>query len=137
MKGKVTSWNGHFSNGFITGEDGNEYFLHDSEITSGSKKINKGNIVQFDFIDTGDKRPRAVYVRKTGHGPKHPFIKDLDRLYETVSSAVIDEEEKSYRLRDIDMLRAYFSEVEDIEWCPDVRRTFREKGEISRSKSET
>ena len=37
----------------------------------------------------------------------------------------IDAEEKRYQLRDIQMIMNYFEHVPDIEWCEDVRSTFK------------
>lgn len=127
MKGRVQKFDG--KQGFINGEDGNKYFVHESDLV-GTKKLRGGNIVSFTSLDEGKEHLKAVNVKKIGHGKHHPFIKDLNNIYETVNSAVIDEEEKKYRLRDVKMLMAYFNEIEDIEQCQDVRKTFRDKGEL-------
>ena len=127
MIGKITSWNGSKSCGFITGKDGNQYFLHHSEmIGRGAKKLHKNNIIRFDAVNNGEAHLRAVNARKIGHGTHHPFIKDLDRIEEMIVTCVDNHHpEKQYRLRDIQMLKNYFSEVCDIDWCPNVRERFR------------
>lgn len=49
MKGTVKSFNAKRGYGFITGEDGNEYFAHYSEIQSeGFKKLKTGSDVSFE-----------------------------------------------------------------------------------------
>lgn len=123
MKGIIKSWHGQKDCGFIEC-DGEEYFLHLSEVKN-SKKIKKGNIVEFDTIDNGENHLRAVNVHKTGHGTHHPFIQDLNRIKELVEQS--NNPEKDYRLRDIQMMINYFSHIEDIEEYPDVRKTFRAK----------
>lgn len=121
MKGRITRYNAYFSIGYITGEDGEQYFLHKSEMVN-CKNIKSDNIVTFDSVDTGEQHFRAVNVRKIGHGKHHPFIQDLNRLADTLNSLEMDEMERSYRLKDIQMLINYFENVEDFEWCKDVRR---------------
>ena len=125
MVGTITSWFGNRSTGLIAGEDGNVYFMHDSDMI-GTRKVRKGNIVRFDISEIVDgKHQRAVNIRKIGHGPGHPYLPCLKRLYETVEQADIDAEEKRYQLRDIQMIMNYFEHVPDIEWCEDVRSTFK------------
>ncbi len=125
MKGTVTKWSDFNSSGFITGEDGNDYFLHKSEMVN-SKNVKRGNIVSFDYIDEGKTCLRAVNVKKTGHGPSHPFVHDLERIYDALDEYVSEfDSEKDYILRDVRMIMNYFKKAEDIEWCPNVRETFR------------
>lgn len=62
MKGSVKFYNETKGFGFITGEDGKEYFFHMSGITQGSF-ISKGDAVTFE-VEQGDKGPRAVKVAK-------------------------------------------------------------------------
>lgn len=121
MKGRVESFNQFFSNGFIRGDDGAEYFLHASEVVN-AKKIKDTNIVEFDAVDTGESHLRAVNVKKIGHGIHHPFIQDLNRLEQVLKGVPMDEQERDYRLRDIQMMRNYFENVEDFEWCKDPRQ---------------
>ena len=107
MVGTVIKRLGHLSVGFIDAEDGNVYFMHDSDVVD-RRKIKKGNIVRFDISEIIDGRhQRAVNIRKIGHGTFHPYMPCLKRLYETMEQADIDAEEKRYRLRDIQMLVNY------------------------------
>lgn len=123
MNGKITKWMGNLNQGFILGEDGKDYFLHGSEVKNATH-VKKGNLVQFDFREEeGKKCPRAINVRKTGHGNSHPFIKDLERIEESVRNG--NDPDKEYRIRDIRMIMKYFETVEDYEKYPEIRKTFR------------
>jgi cold shock CspA family protein len=125
MKGKIIQWKGGLGCGFILGEDGKEYFLHESEMIIGKPK--RSVFVEFDVIERpNEKRGRAMHVKKIGHGEAHPFLKDLERLEGTIIKYVTDADEKMYRLNDIQMLKNYFKEICDFEQFPNVR-AFRPK----------
>jgi cold shock protein len=62
MKGKVKFFNEMKGFGFISGEDGKEYFVHSTGLTSGTN-ITEGDSVTFD-IEQGDKGPKAAKVSK-------------------------------------------------------------------------
>lgn len=128
MRGIIKSWNGPKYCGFILGEDNNEYFLHISDVVN-AKKIKSTNIVHFETKDDGGEHLRAINVYKTGHGKHHPFIQDANRLKEVIEKS--NEPEKDYRLRDIQMMINYFTNIEDIAQYPDVRQTFRPKGGVN------
>ena len=50
--------------GFITGEDGNDIFVHYSSIQgSGFKSIAEGDSVSYE-VEQGDKGPKAINVEK-------------------------------------------------------------------------
>jgi CspA family cold shock protein len=50
--------------GFITGEDGNDIFVHYSSIQgSGFKSIAEGDAVTYE-VEQGDKGPKAINVEK-------------------------------------------------------------------------
>ena len=50
--------------GFITGEDGNDIFVHYSSIQgSGFKSIAEGDKVTYE-VEQGDKGPKAINVEK-------------------------------------------------------------------------
>ena len=49
----------HF--GFINGDDGQSYFVHESGVVSGP--INEGDKVSFEAVE-GDKGPKAEQVKK-------------------------------------------------------------------------
>ena len=62
MLGKVKWFNEKKGFGFISGEDGNDYFLHFSKInTSGFKTVSEGEEVEFD-VEDGEKGPQATNV---------------------------------------------------------------------------
>lgn len=60
MKGKVKWYNRIKEYGFITGEDGNDYFVHLSEI---SGAIEEGDDVEFEPAK-GEKGLQAKKVKK-------------------------------------------------------------------------
>ncbi len=62
MKGKVKFFNGMKGFGFISSEDGKEYFVHTTGLSPGVS-IREGDAVIFE-IEQGDKGPKAVKVSK-------------------------------------------------------------------------
>ena len=62
MNGKVKFFNDQKGFGFITGEDGKEYFAHMSSIAAGVK-LTQDDAVTFDVIE-GDRGPKATNVKK-------------------------------------------------------------------------
>ena len=60
MKGKVKFFNQGKGFGFITGEDGKDYYVHESALKEGVN-INENDSVMFD-AEQGDKGPKAVNV---------------------------------------------------------------------------
>ena len=64
MKGKVKWFNGEKGYGFITGEDGNDVFVHYSAIEgAGFKTLDEEQEVEFE-VTQGDKGPQATNVNK-------------------------------------------------------------------------
>jgi len=64
MKGKVKWFNGEKGYGFITGEDGNDVFVHYSAILGdGFKTLDEDQEVEFDVVE-GEKGPQATQVTK-------------------------------------------------------------------------
>jgi len=61
MKGKVKFFNRPKAFGFIAGEDGKEYFVHESGIKQGS--IDENDEVTFD-VEDGERGPKAINVEK-------------------------------------------------------------------------
>jgi cold-shock DNA-binding domain protein len=62
LLGKVKWFNEKKGFGFISGEDGNDYFLHFSKINkSGFKTVSEGEEVEFD-VEDGEKGPQATNV---------------------------------------------------------------------------
>ena len=63
-KGTVKWFNAEKGYGFITGEDGQEVFVHFSAINGeGFKSLDEGQSVEYDVIQ-GEKGPQAVNVTK-------------------------------------------------------------------------
>jgi len=50
--------------GFITGDDGVDYFAHCSAIVGGKKTLEKGDRVEFEPASTTDRGPKALHVAK-------------------------------------------------------------------------
>jgi cold shock protein len=65
MKGTVKFFNELKGFGFIAGEDGKEYFAHQTALV-GSTKIREGDKVTFDIV-SGDKGPKADKVALDSH----------------------------------------------------------------------
>ena len=62
MNGTVKFFNTMKGFGFITAEDGNEYFVHQTDLKEGVT-INDNDTVVFD-IEQGDRGPKAVNVSR-------------------------------------------------------------------------
>ncbi len=62
MKGKVKFFNGMKGFGFLIGEDGKEYFVHQTGIEEGVT-LRDNDSVSFD-VEEGDRGPKAVNVKK-------------------------------------------------------------------------
>ena len=62
MKGKVKFFNSAKGFGFITAEDGKDYFVHSSGLAEGTV-LNDGDSVEFE-VEQGDKGPKAGKVKK-------------------------------------------------------------------------
>ena len=62
MKGTVKFFNNMKGFGFIAGEDGKDYFVHQTELVEGVT-LHENDAVSFD-IEQGDRGPKAVNVSK-------------------------------------------------------------------------
>ncbi len=62
MKGTVKFFNQMKKFGFIAGEDGKEYFVHQTGLKEGVT-LNENDEVTFD-VEEGDRGPKAVNVGK-------------------------------------------------------------------------
>jgi len=62
MKGKVKFFNEMKGFGFISGDDGNEYFVHQTGLEAGVT-LHENDTVEF-VVEKGDRGPKAVKVRK-------------------------------------------------------------------------
>ena len=64
MTGKVKWFNAEKGYGFITGEDGQDVFVHFSAINGeGFKSLEEGQAVEFEVVN-GAKGPQATNVTK-------------------------------------------------------------------------
>ena len=64
MQGKVKWFSDQKGYGFITADDGTDYFVHFSAIQEeGFKTLQEGELVDFE-VGSGKKGPQAVGVRK-------------------------------------------------------------------------
>jgi len=64
MEGTVKFFNPVKNFGFITGEDGKDYFVHLSGLQPGVM-LREGDKVTFE-VEEGDRGPKAVNVAKVG-----------------------------------------------------------------------
>jgi len=62
MKGTVKFFNSMKGFGFIAGEDGKEYFVHQTGLKEGVS-LNENDSVEFE-VEQGDRGPKAVNVKK-------------------------------------------------------------------------
>jgi len=61
VEGTVKFYNRMKRFGFISGDDGKDYFVHESGIVGG-QPINEGDRVSFDIVE-GDRGPKAEQVK--------------------------------------------------------------------------
>jgi len=61
VNGTVKFFNNMKNFGFISGDDGKDYFVHRSGI-EGGKNINEGDRVSFEVV-SGDRGPKAENVK--------------------------------------------------------------------------
>jgi len=62
VEGTVKFYNRMKNFGFVTGDDGKDYFVHSSGVKEGVS-LNEGDRVKFDVVE-GDKGPKAENVEK-------------------------------------------------------------------------
>jgi cold shock protein len=62
MQGTVKFFNTSKNFGFISGEDGNEYFVHISGMAEGTS-LNEEDKVEFEVVE-GERGPKADKVKK-------------------------------------------------------------------------
>lgn len=62
MKGTVKFFNSMKGFGFISGEDDNEYFVHQTSLNE-DISLNEGDSVSFE-VEQGDRGPKAAKVSK-------------------------------------------------------------------------
>lgn len=61
-EGTVKFYNAMKRFGFITGEDGKDYFVHESGLSEGTE-LQEGDKVSFEIVQ-GDRGPKAEKVEK-------------------------------------------------------------------------
>ena len=76
MKGTVKFFNRMKGFGFIAGEDGTEYFVHQSGLAAGVN-LNDNDSVEFE-VTQGDRGPKAVNVSKSDSGSSSKSDEDSD-----------------------------------------------------------
>ena len=70
ITGTVKFYNVKKMFGFITGDDGKDYFVHISGFEEGTR-IYEGDKVEFES-EEGDRGPKAVNVKKVGSAERKP-----------------------------------------------------------------
>jgi len=90
MKGRVKFYNTNKRFGFIEGEDGKEYFVHESGVAEGFTP-NAEDQVSFD-VEEGDRGPKASNVALAG-GSSEPA--ESTESEETEASEEPEESEES------------------------------------------
>ncbi len=72
MKGKVKFFNEGKGFGFIAGTDGNEYFVHLTDLEGvEARELQEGTEVEFE-VTQGDKGPKAAHVKLDQGGEEAP-----------------------------------------------------------------
>jgi len=90
MNGTVKFFNAGKGFGFIAGEDGKEYFVHQTGLKAGVV-LNEGDAVTFD-VEHGDRGPKAANVAKGGEAPAEEEASEEAPVEEETSE---DEEEQT------------------------------------------
>ena len=76
MNGKVKFFNTEKGFGFITAEDGNDYFVHQTALPQGVM-LRDGDDVTFD-VEQGDRGPKAGNVKVGGGDSEAPAESEED-----------------------------------------------------------
>ena len=63
MQGTIKFFNEQKGFGFISGEDGKEYFVHLTGLAEGVTGLQENDPVTFE-VEEGDKGPKAINVNK-------------------------------------------------------------------------
>jgi len=93
VTGTVKFYNVKKMFGFITGDDGKDYFVHISGLQEGTR-IYEGDKVEFE-TEEGERGPKAVNVKKVGSAePSHEA--ETDQANEVSDDEVSDDSEDDY-----------------------------------------
>jgi len=74
MKGTVKFFDETKRFGFIAGDDGKEYFVHQTGVEEGVN-LQENDAVEFD-VEEGDRGPKAVHVKKGSAEEAEPEAKE-------------------------------------------------------------
>jgi len=85
VTGVVKFFNPNKSFGFITGDDGKDYFVHSSGLKEGVE-ITEGDKVSFEVVQ-GDKGPKAEQVEKTDAAAEKPAEETVEAVEEPKEEA--------------------------------------------------
>jgi CspA family cold shock protein len=81
MKGKVKFFNTMKGFGFIAGDDGKEYFVHQTGLEEGVR-LNENDAVVFE-VTQGDRGPKAEHVKKDSGDSEEPAEESEESSEET------------------------------------------------------
>ena len=90
MKGKVKFFSGSKGYGFITGDDGKDYFVHISAIPEGLR-LYEGDDVSFDVAET-ERGMQAQNVQKVEGGSEAPAEEEAEEATEEATEEASEEE---------------------------------------------
>lgn len=113
MRGIITKASNPMSIGIIKDDNGIEYFFHYTDFPK--KHIKKGYVVEFEVINEGKKKLKAINIKLIAYGINHPFCSSILNICEFIEENAPDSEDKEYRLRDLQMLYYYFAESENTD----------------------
>ncbi|UNC92414.1 cold shock domain-containing protein [Candidatus Contubernalis alkalaceticus] len=69
MQGYVKAWKSDKGYGFLAGQDGDDYFVHFTNIEGeGYQELLEGRDVEFDIEEVEQGRPKAVNVKMLEEG---------------------------------------------------------------------
>lgn len=129
LKGEITGLWRDGTLGWITGEDGKEYFF-DRRKSYKNPTVRVGYLVEFEpCLQTEGEHAgklEALNIVKVGHGKHHPLAKDIQQIGDFLTKNIPDDcEDKWYLLRNVATIYNYFCHIEDSQLYVDPRKQFR------------